>query len=384
MLTERLIDLMDKGDREAFGRATSVFGITCNVVLVLAKGIGGLAAGSISMVADAANNLLDAASNVISLIGFKLASLPADAEHPYGHGRFEYLAGLAISVLIIVTGIELTQSSVARILQPSPTRFAPIAIVLLVASIALKLWMAWFYDMAGRRIESSALRAASKDSQNDAIATAAVLAGALVTRFASLNVDGWLGAAVGLFVTASGIGLMRDTVDPLLGGMPDPRLVERIRTRILSHPEVLGTHDLMIHDYGPGHRFASAHVEMAAEEDPVDSHAVIDQIEKELRRDEGLVSVLHYDPIVTRMPPGDLRMLVDDATKNVDARLTIHDLVVQVEEGRSKIAFDCLVPPSVKTDTTSLEQNITREVQARIPHATCDITFDTGYVSAQQ
>ena len=266
--------------RVAYGKFAGIVGIVCNVLLCLGKGLAGLLSGSVSIVADAVNNLSDASSNVISLLGFKLAGKPADSEHPYGHGRYEYLSGLLVAMLIVVIGVELVKSSVEKIANPEPTDFSWVVVGILVASILVKLWMMLF------------------DSRNDVVTTAAVLAALLVSHYTGFDLDGWAGLVVGAFIVWSGIGLVRETVDPLLGSAPSPEEVEHIRSKIMGYPGVLGTHDLMVHDYGPGRQFASVHVEMAAEADVLESHDVLDNIEQDFLRDDGLVMTIHYDPIV--------------------------------------------------------------------------------------
>ena len=237
--------------RTAYGTFASIVCIACNIVLCAAKGAIGAVAGSVAIVADALNNLSDASSNIISLFGFKLASKPPDAEHPYGHGRFEYLSGLAVAVLILVIGVELVRSSFDKIIHPEPVEFSIALVAVLVLSIVVKLWMAAFNKSLGTRISSSTLLATAADSRNDVIATAAVLICTLIAEFGGVNLDGWAGLAVGAFIVYSGIELVRDTVDPLLGKAPDPAFVKHIYDKIVSYPGVLDTHDLIVHDYGP-------------------------------------------------------------------------------------------------------------------------------------
>ena len=378
----RLLDAMDSGDRNAFGRRVSLTGICCNVLLVAAKGTAGVMSGSISMIADAVNNLMDATSSVVSLVGFKIAGKPADEGHPYGHGRSEYLAGLAVAVLVLFAGFELIRESVARIIMPEPTHYSVVSIAILAASIIVKLLLSRFYREAGNRIDSGTLLAASVDSRNDVVATTTVLGGALVSRFTGIQVDGFLGALVGLFVIASGIELLKDTANPLLGNKPDSELVERVRGRILSHPEVIDAHDLLIHDYGPGRKFASAHVEMAAERDPIATHDIIDRIERELRKEEGLATILHYDPIVTDTKHGDdLRAKLAEAACRVDGRLTIHDLHVRHSAKGTVLCFDCVRPNDLELDDAALTEAITREVATVVPDAICHVTYDDGFAS---
>lgn len=282
--------------RERYGLLANVVCIVLNVALSIAKGLVGFAVGSVAVVADAANNLSDSFSNVVSMLGFKLASRPPDEHHPYGHGRYEYLASLAVSIVIILIGTDLVESSFGRVLHPNELTIEPYLYMVLVASVAVKLWMSAFTREMGRRIESESLEATSVDSRNDVLATGAVLVSALISSFTGLMLDGWMGLAVGVFVAWSGISLVHETVSMLLGHAPDPALVERVSKRIATEPEVLGVHDLMIHDYGPGRQFASAHVEVAPDISLTALHERLDNIERDLLKDEGLVITLHPDP----------------------------------------------------------------------------------------
>ena len=283
--------------RTSYGLMAGVVGIVCNVALCLAKGAIGLASGSVSIVADALNNLSDASSNIVTLAGFKLASKPADKGHPYGHGRFEYLAGLVVAVLVTAVGVELVRSGIERIIDPQPVEFGLPVVVVMLLSIAVKAWMMGFNRTIGRRIESETLEATAIDSRNDAISTLTVLACSAASYATNVQLDGWVALGVGAFVLVSGLGLVRDTVNPLLGQAPSEEVVNRVHEIILGKPGVLGMHDLMIHDYGPGRKFGSAHVEMPASGDPVCIHALLDDIEKEVERELGIVLTLHYDPI---------------------------------------------------------------------------------------
>lgn len=375
----------DPAVRTRYGLVASIACIACNVALCLGKGIVGLAVGSVSIVADAVNNLSDASSNVVSLAGFKLASKPADADHPYGHGRFEYLAGLAVAVLVCAIGVNLVWESVNKILHPEPTEFGPAVIVVLVASIAVKLWMASFNRTIGGRIDSETLRATAADSRNDVLTTSAVLIAAAVSAYTGRDLDGWAGLVVGVFVCVSGIGLVRDTVSPLLGQAPDEELVERVRDKILSYPGVLGTHDLMIHDYGPGRKFASAHVEMAGEGDAFANHDLLDHIEQDFGDELGLVMTLHYDPIVTNDPEvHDMRHWIDLHVRRIDARLSIHDLRCEGDAADMTISFDCIKPAELAMTDEELLGRIRATVAERWPDAACEITLDSGYMSSAQ
>ncbi|WP_085830877.1 cation diffusion facilitator family transporter [Collinsella vaginalis] len=371
--------------RTRVGQAASLISIFLNIALCLGKGAIGLAAGSVSIVADALNNLSDASSNIVSLIGFKLASRPADRGHPYGHGRYEYLAGMVVAVLVAAVGIELIRSSIDKILSPESVSVSPVLVIVLLLSIATKLWMAAFNRAAGRRIDSETLAATATDSRNDVIATTAVLVCAGISAATDLDLDGWAGVAVGAFILVSGIGLVRDTVDLLLGKAPSPEMVDHIREKILSYPGVLGTHDLMIHDYGPGRQFASAHVEMAAETDPLESHDLLDNIEQDFLAEENLIMTLHYDPIVTNDPGlSDLRNWVADQAAEIDPDLTVHDVRRVMGPTHTNIIFDCVRPVGLAMEADELRRALTERVRRRYPDAICKITIDESYVSSEQ
>lgn len=371
--------------RTAYGQFAGIAGIICNIMLCAAKGFIGFLAGSVSIIADALNNLSDAASNVISLLGFKLASKPADPEHPYGHGRYEYLSGLAVAVIIVVIGVELIQSSVDKVLNPTPTEFNLVVAIILILSILVKLWMAVFNRTVGKRISSTTLEATAIDSRNDVIATAVVLICAIISSQTGIDLDGWVGIAVGVFIVYSGIQLMRETVSPLLGKAAEPEVVAHIQKKIMSYPGVLGTHDLMVHDYGPGRQFASAHVEMAAEADPMESHDLIDNIEQDFKNDEGLIVTLHYDPIVTDDPEvKNLRNQINELVKSIDPQLSIHDLRTVPGPTHTNVIFDCVKPADFALSDDELKERISELVVKKHPKAICKITIDQSYISAHQ
>lgn len=371
--------------RTRYGQFAGIVGIVCNMLLCLAKGAIGLIAGSVSIVADAVNNLSDAASNIISLLGFKLASKPADPEHPYGHGRYEYLSGLAVAILIVFIGFELLQTSYDKIVNPTSTEFNAAVVCVLVLSILVKLWMMVFNRAIGARINSTTLEATAVDSRNDVISTGVVLVCAIVSFYTGVDLDGWVGLAVGAFIVWSGVQLVRETVDPLLGQVPDPELVQHIHDKIMSYPGVLGTHDLMVHDYGPGRQFASAHVEMPVEADPMDSHDLIDNIEQDFKNDDGLIVTLHYDPIVTNDPEvNDMRNWIDAQVKLIDERLSIHDLRTVPGPTHINVLFDCVKPADLSLSDDELCNRISKQVVERYPKAICKITIDQSYVSSKQ
>ncbi len=287
----------DPGVRVSYGIMAGVVGIVLNVALCVAKAAVGVAAGSVSIVADAVNNLSDASSNIVTLTGFKLASKPADSGHPYGHGRFEYLAGLVVAVLVTAVGFEIIRGGISRIIDPEPVEVSLPLLVVMLLSIVAKAWMMSFNTKLGDRIESETLAATAVDSRNDVITTTAVLVCALVSRFTGLELDGWAGLAVGIFVLVSGLALVRDTVNPLLGEAPSQEMVDRVVALVLATPGILGVHDLMIHDYGPGRKVASAHAEMDSRTSLLTAHTTLDGIERRVAFETGITLTLHCDPI---------------------------------------------------------------------------------------
>ncbi|GKI14333.1 cation diffusion facilitator transporter [Oscillospiraceae bacterium] len=389
-MTEALIRLFiknpekthDPAVRAAYGNLASWVGILCNLALCAGKFMVGTLSGSISVAADAVNNLSDASSSVVSLLGFRLGSRPADEEHPYGHARFEYLSGLAVAVMVLVIGLELGKTSLGKILAPTPVTFSWVTVGVLAASILVKLWMALFNRKVGGRIHSGALIATAADSRNDVLTTGAVLTAALISHFARVELDGWMGLAVALFILYSGVGLVKSTIDPLLGLAPDPELVKYIHERVMSYPNVLGTHDLMVHDYGPGRQFASVHVEMAAEGDVMASHDVIDNIERDFLENDGLHVVIHFDPIVTSDERvGDMRRWLSEAVKEIDGALTIHDLRMVPGPTHTNLIFDCVVPAGFAMSELDVKQAIKHLVRQKDPRYFCVITVECGYAA---
>ena len=371
---------MDEAVRSSWGKAASVTGIICNALLFAGKMAVGLVSGSVAITADAFNNLSDASSSVVSLLGFKMADKPADAEHPYGHGRYEYLAGLMVAVMILVIGVELMKTSVEKILNPSEVLFSWPLMMVLVLSVAVKFWMSAFNRRIGKRISSKTLEATADDSRNDVIATGAVLLATVIAHVTGLTLDGYMGAAVAAFILFSGFMLVKDTIDPLLGGAADAKQVERIRRKIMSYPGVLGTHDLIVHDYGPGRQFASVHVEMDAQQDPVESHDLIDNIERDFLNEEKLHLVIHYDPVAMDDPRIlVMREFIAGIAACIHPEMSIHDLRIVPGPTHVNVVFDCIVPYEVKLEGEDIRQRITRVVQAEYPNYYCVITLEHGF-----
>lgn len=384
-MTELLLRLFVKNNRDtddpvvrgAYGRLAGIVGIVCNLLLFAGKLVAGTLAGAVSITADAVNNLSDASSSLVTLLGFKLAERPADEEHPYGHARMEYLSGLLVAVLILVIGVELAKSSIQKILHPEAVEFSVLTLCVLVASILVKLWMCLFCRKLGRRIGSTTLEATAADSRNDVITTSAVLLGCLAGHFFHWKIDGWVGALVALFILASGWSIAKETISPLLGKQADPELVRRISDLVLSHPKILGIHDLMVHDYGPGQCFASVHAEMDMHEDPMDCHDILDDIERDAMRDLRVHLVIHYDPIVTDDKElNHMRALVEKELQALDPRLSMHDFRMVRGPQHTNLIFDLAVPFDLSGKTAELKRRIDECVQFEDRKYYTVITFD--------
>ena len=345
--------------RSAVGSLSGMVGIGCNVLLFIGKIIIGTLSGSVSITADAMNNLSDASSSIVTLIGFRLARMPADENHPYGHARFEYLSGLAVAAMIMVIGFELGKSSVEKILDPQPVALSLIAAAVLVGSIGVKLWLTLFNRKLGDLIDSATLLATSTDSRNDCIATLAVLAAAAVEYFFDLRIDGFVGLSVAVFILWSGWSLAKQTISPLLGEAASPELRALILDYVSAQPSVLGIHDLMVHDYGPGQRFASLHVEMDAGDSPLYCHELIDNMERECLRSHGIHLVIHYDPVITDDPElNRLKNSVEEIMREMDPRFHVHDFRMVVANGFTNLIFDVSVPPEKMQDQHSIRKQL--------------------------
>ena len=389
-MTERLVrrfirDWENVGDpavRERYGALSGGVGILLNLLLSLGKFFAGLLTGSIAVTADAFNNLSDAGSSVITLVGFKLAGQKADDGHPFGHGRIEYLAGLLVSLLILMVGVELGKTSIEKIFHPEQVDFSLVTVVILIASILVKLWMCLFNRNLGRRIGSAAMEATATDSLSDVVATSAVLAGTLVGEFTGVSIDGWVGVVVAIFILRAGWGAAKDTVDPLLGSAPDPALVKEIQDVVLSHKQVVGMHDLVIHDYGPGRRMCSFHAEVPQNADIMEVHDAIDHIEREIYQKFGVETTAHMDPIATEDEAvNDLREQVRDLVREVNPDMNIHDFRVTRGPQHTNLIFDVVVPHRSKVSDEEIAGEITRRVQALDPSYYPVFQLERSYVS---
>ena len=335
----------DGAVRRAYGTLCGAVGIGLNVLLFIGKFFAGQLSGSIAVTADAFNNLSDAGSSAVTLLGFRLAGKKPDPDHPFGHGRIEYISGLIVAGLILLMGVELAKSSFDKILHPEEVTFSALALVILAVSVAVKLYM-WHYNRRiGGKIRSAAMEATASDSLSDAAATSAVLLAMLIGRWTGLAVDGYVGMVVALFILFSAYKAAKETLSPLLGQAPDPELVQHIRDIVEEHDTVVGIHDLVVHDYGPGRQMVSLHAEVPASGDILELHDVIDNIERELHEKLHVQAVIHMDPIVTDDETVDtLRRQVAELVRQVEPRMTIHDLRVIRGTTHTNLVFDAVLP----------------------------------------
>ncbi|MBO5462314.1 MAG: cation transporter [Clostridia bacterium] len=349
--------------RESYGRIAGIVGIICNLLLSILKFVIGTVSNSVSITADATNNIADAGSSIITLVGFRLSEKPADEDHPYGHARIEYITGLIISFLILLIGYDILKSSVDKIIHPEESVFSWVTVVILVSSIIVKLWLSRFNKILGKQIKSTALEATAADSRNDCISTAAVLVATIISHFTSLNLDGFMGVGVAIFILISGIGLVKETIGPLLGQAPSKEMYEKIEQKILSYENVLGVHDLLVHSYGPGSYFASAHIEMDAKIDVLVCHDIMDKIERDFLKQLNIHLVVHLDPTVLDCEEtNELKEVVREILYDIDPIITFHDFRVVVGDKAKNVLFDIVVPPSYKYTDKELKDIIKNRV----------------------
>ena len=373
-------NVQDPQVRQRYGTLSGAVGIFLNLLLSAGKMIAGLITGSIAITADAFNNLTDAGSSVVTLVGFRMAGKQADDDHPFGHGRIEYLSGLAVSVVILLVGLELAKSSVEKIIHPEPVEFSWLSAGILIAAICVKLWMSYFNRSLSRRIGSAAMAATATDSLSDAVATSAVLLSAIIGKFTGVNIDAWAGILVALFILRAGWGAAKDTLNPLLGQNPDPELVRDIERTVLAHPQVVGIHDMIIHDYGPGRSMMSLHAEVPAGSDIMEVHDEIDAIERELKAKYHIDASIHMDPIVT----GDetiskARKMVSELVREVDPAMSIHDFRMTSGPRHRNLIFDVVAPYSVKSTDEEVRREIERKIRAADPNSFAVIQVDRAY-----
>ena len=357
--------------RERYGTLAAAVGILSNIFLCIIKGLIGLFSGSIAVTADAVNNLSDAGSSVITLLAFKIAGKPADEEHPYGHARMEYISGMAVSFIIILLGLELMGSSFEKILHPEEVGVSALTYLVLIVSIAVKLWQGMFNRNLGKRISSEALQATAADSLNDVFSTGAVLLSTLVYQFTAIPIDGWVGMLVAIFITVSGVKLIMET--------GSPQMVRELEEKITAYDGVIGIHDLQVHNYGPGRVFATVHAEVPANRDILVSHDIIDNIEREVGHEMNLYLVIHMDPVVTddeRL--NQLHAQVQQIVAGIDSNLSMHDFRAVFGPTHTNLVFDVVVPPGFSLSDSELSRRIEQQVQT-LGSYFCVITVDHNY-----
>ncbi len=384
-MSEFLLKLFIKDDenigaqktRSAIGKLAGTMGIVCNCLLFLGKLAVGIASSAVSVIADGLNNLSDFFSSVVTLLGFRLAQRPADKEHPYGHARYEYISALVVAASILFIGFELAKTSVERIFAPQPVLFSYVTVGVLVFSLAIKGWLWYFYGKLGKRIDSESLKASAVDSRNDVITSAAVLAGCLISKFSGFELDGYIGLGLAVFILYSGIRLARQTMSPLLGQQADKALEEKIRTLVLGNEKVLGLHDLLIHDYGPGKCHATVHVELSAEQDLLECHDMIDEIEWQVLQQLNVHLVIHYDPVLEN--DGEwvqMQKTVEEILAQIEPALSVHDFRIARGAKERKLVFDLAVPYDLSNRRQEYKQRLEEELSLRGLQYTTVIRFD--------
>lgn len=361
-------DLPEDRKRSFYGKLCGAVGIFLNLVLFAGKLAAGLISSSIAITADAFNNLSDAGSSVVSLVSFRLSEQKPDAEHPYGHGRVEYIAGLIISGVILVMAYELIKDSIGKVLHPASTTWSVVVVVILIASILVKFYMAFYNSRVGKKIDSATLRATAADSLSDSLATTAVLIATLLEHFFSWKLDGWFGILVGLFILVAGFKAAKETVNPLLGAPPEPEFVRSVEDIVLHFdPVILGLHDLIVHDYGPGRRIISLHAEVPADGDIMAVHDVIDNLEYTLCTKLSCLASIHMDPVVTNDPHVDaLKQKVTSIITGIDSELTMHDFRVVTGPTHTNLIFDVVLPFRLSAQSEDIKKQIQQTVSETI------------------
>lgn len=373
-------DTQDPVVRQSYGVLCGTVGICFNLMLFAGKALAGFLSHSIAITADAFNNLSDAGSSIITLIGFKISGQDPDPGHPFGHGRIEYISGLAVSAIILLMGVELLKTSLEKILHPEELSFSPVIIVILAASILIKLYMHLYNKKVAQKIDSAAMMATAADSLSDSVATTAVLAATLADHFTGLHIDGWCGILVGLFICCAGFGAARDTINPLLGQPPEKEFVRQIEKIVLSCPNVLGIHDLIVHNYGPGRTMISLHAEVPASGDILALHDSIDNIERQLQSELRCSAVIHMDPVVTDdAETQQLKEMMTAIVKEMSPGLKLHDFRLVKGPTHTNIIFDVLVPYHFKMDDNQIREFIGKRAKALDPCYYTVVNVDKDY-----
>lgn len=375
----------DPGVRQAYGVLCGAVGIFLNLLLFGSKFLAGMLSGSIAITADAFNNLSDAGSSIITLIGFKMAGQKPDPDHPFGHGRIEYISGLFVSVIILLMGFELIKSSAEKIFHPEELTYSPTVLVILLASILMKCYMAAYNKSISKKINSSAMKATATDSLSDCLATAVVLAATLISHFTGLSIDGWCGVLVGLFICYAGFEAAKDTISPLLGQAPDPEFVKQVNNIVMSYDGVLGIHDMIVHNYGPGRILISLHAEVPADGDLLTLHDMIDVIEHKLRDTLHCSAVIHMDPVcVGDEETEHLKELVTGCLKEISPSISIHDFRIVKGPTHTNVIFDIAVPYDFPMTDDALIETAQRRIQRENPNYFAVIEVDKQYVPEKE
>lgn len=369
--------------RTEYGVMASTVGIICNILLFTGKFMVGLVLHSVSVQADAFNNLSDAASSVVGFVGVKMASKPADKDHPFGHGRIEYIAALIVSFLVIEVGLSFLKTAVGKIWEPEELSFSTISVLVLLISIGVKLWMAYFNRKLGRRIHSTVMMATATDAMGDVVTTSAAVLSLLFCRFTGINIDGIVGALVSLVVMWAGVGIAKDTLEPLIGKAVDPELYRQVTEFVEGYEGILGSHDLIVHNYGPTRSLASIHAEVPNDVSIEISHEIIDRIEREAAKKLGIFLVIHMDPVEVRDDRiAAVRLKVTAVLKELDDRLTLHDFRMVDGEQQINLIFDVVVPFAYREeDLTQLQLDIMERVSILDSRYQCVMTIEKGYVA---
>lgn len=375
-------DVKSPAVRQRYGVVSSVVGILCNALLCTAKIAAGLLTGAVSIVADGINNLSDGGSCVVSLLGFKMAGKPADDKHPFGHGRIEYVAGLIVSFIIVLMGVELAKTSLDKIFHPEEISFSWITPAVLGISILVKLWMCFFNRKMGDKIDSAVLRATAMDSLSDVAATSSVLAGFVIGYWARVNLDGYLGVLVALFILYTGVSTAKGTLDLLLGEAPDPEFVKQIQQEVLSYPEIIGVHDLIVHNYGPGHSVISLHAEVPCDVDILKIHDTIDNAERDLKKKFDCEVVIHMDPIVTDdKETNEIHQKLSSIVRLLDSRVTIHDFRIVKGPTHTNLIFDIVVPHQFRLTDDQVVESLRQAVKALDARYEIVVNVDKAYTA---
>ena len=375
-------DVKSPAVRQRYGVGSGVVGILCNALLCTAKIAAGLLTGAVSIVADGINNLSDGGSCVVSLLGFKMAGKPADDKHPFGHGRIEYVAGLIVSFIIVLMGVELAKTSLDKIFHPEEISFSWITPAVLGISILVKLWMCFFNRKMGDKIDSAVLRATAMDSLSDVAATSAVLAGFVIGYWARVNLDGYLGVLVALFILYTGVSTAKGTLDLLLGEAPDPEFVKQIQQEVLSYPEIIGVHDLIVHNYGPGHSVVSLHAEVPCDVDILKIHDTIDNAERDLKKKFDCEVVIHMDPIITDdKETNEIHQKLSSIVRLLDSRVTIHDFRMVKGPTHTNLIFDIVVPHQFRLTDDQVVESLRQAVKALDARYEIVVNVDKAYTA---